>query len=369
MKQEKRGNLVKKKDIRDAAFLGATILAITLAHYYTATWRWDIHDFLRRLYYIPLIMTAFRFRLKGGILCSIIISAAYAPHFLFPHIDCCDAPGVGILNQLLEMVMFIGIGSITGFLVESDYRKKAELSRQIDQLTRLEEQVRRAEKLSAVGELASGVAHEIRNPLGIIKTIAQTILSEIHDEEASEGVEIIIHEVDRANAVIKSLLDFAKPGISHKKSVSLGRVINDVLMIATKYAGKHNVRIESAIEGDVSINADIEKLKQAFVNIIFNSIEAMPLGGTIEILADEKDGMAQIHITDSGKGIPDDIRDRIFDPFYTTKDKGTGLGLSIVHSIIEEHGGRIVLEKSDSSGTVFLISLPVDAVEGAEYEE
>lgn len=233
----------------------------------------------------------------------------------------------------------------------------------ISEIKKLENQVRRADKLSAVGELASGVAHEIRNPLGIIKTISQTINEDIKDdnieeEEIKEGIGIIIHEIDRANSVIKGLLDFAKPSVCQIKVQSIDKLLKDIVLITNKYAKQQNVKINYICKEDKNILIDGEKLKQAFVNIIFNSVHAMQSGGNLNIsLCIQKDWV-NISFEDEGTGIPKDKLEKIFEPFYTTKDIGTGLGLSITHRIIEEHKGYINIESEIGKGTKLDIYIP-----------
>nr|WP_243414655.1 ATP-binding protein [Sporosalibacterium faouarense] len=229
----------------------------------------------------------------------------------------------------------------------------------ITELRKLENQVRRAEKLSAVGELASGVAHEIRNPMGIIKTISQTIHKEMKDQEMKEGIEIIIHEIDRANKVIKELLDFAKPSIQQVKLYSIDKLIKEILLITTKFAQQYHVDIKYTSIEDVKILLDSEKLKQGFINIVFNAIQAMPDGGHVNINFRVKEKWAEIIFKDNGTGIPQDKLEKVFEPFYTTKKQGTGLGLAITHRIIEEHKGYMEIESQLGKGTKIIINLPI----------
>lgn len=465
--------MIKNGNIKALAFIGVSIIIITLLHYFTLVPKTDLHDFYRRLYYIPIIVAAFKFRLRGGILTSIGVSLLYAPHMTvyFGVID------IEVLNQILEIIMFIVIGIVTGFSVESDYKKKKLLEIQVKQHTdlenytqnildsitnvfitldrdlcvhsinkegrdilnladtnigedlssvfenyqdvekvlkrvivqekkelgietkcksgkpnglfvklyayplknilnktegvvvvlediseirKLESQVRRAEKLSAVGVLASGIAHEIRNPLGIIKTISQTIVHDIQDEDIKEGIEIIIHEVNRANNVIIGLLDFAKPSIGKVKAHSIGHIIKEILMITYNYALQYNVKINSNVDDEIMVMLDEEKIKQAFVNIIFNSIQAMPNGGNIDIEVTSNDYWANITFKDEGTGIPQDQLEKIYEPFYTTKDAGTGLGLPITHRIIEEHKGSMEISSILGAGTTINMYLPLE---------
>ncbi len=478
---------MQSKNKKDMLFIGTSVIIITALHYFTISQKWDIHDFYRRLYYIPIIVAAFKFRLKGGILTSLLVFIVYAPH-LFLYFGTFD---IAILNQYLEIVMFVIIGTLAGFLVESDFKKKNLLEIQIKKLTdlenftnnildsitnvliavdknlkiksinkegkellcvdkfylgkelnslfveyekvekvlvdvlkenkkviqvetkcntentkkidvkllayplknilgkvngvvlvlediseikKLENQVRRAEKLSAVGELASGVAHEIRNPLGIIKTISQTIQEDIvkertEEEEIKEGISIIIQEIDRANTVIKGILDFAKPSVYQVKMQSIDKLMNEIILITNKYAQQHQVQMKYICEKDQIIFVDGEKLKQAFVNIIFNAVHAMPHGGNLFICLCTHKNWVNIIFEDEGIGIPKEKIEKIFEPFYTTKDTGTGLGLSITHRIIEEHKGYIELESEVEKGTKICIYLPVKEEKGEDDNE
>ncbi|KPU27307.1 hypothetical protein TR13x_06075 [Caloranaerobacter sp. TR13] len=463
-----------KKEIIDIIFISISIVIITMLHYSIIPARWDIHDFHRRLFYIPIIISSFKFRLKGGLFTSIIVSILYGTPLIFPEILSLQKINMSILNHFLEIVMFIFIGTVTGFLVEADFKKKKILEMQIRKLTdlenftqnildsitnvliavdkdlkiqlinkegkkllgldetcigkgldilfveydkiektlkdvltfnkkvnivtkcnskdktniyvklfayplhnilnriegvvivledisqirKLENQVRRAEKLSAVGQLASGIAHEIRNPLGIIKTISQTVVKDIENAEIKEGLEIIVHEVDRANMVIKGLLDFAKPNVNQIKTQSIDKLIKEVIMLTKKYAQQHGVKIIYTSKVDIKILIDAEKIKQAFINIIFNSVQAMPEGGCLNISLNIKDNWVKVSFEDNGTGIQRNELEKIFEPFYTTKDTGTGLGLSITHRIIDEHGGYIEVSSKPGIGTKFDIFLP-----------
>lgn len=459
-----------KSTIKTKIFIGFSIIVITLMLYLTMYSKGGLHDFYRRLYYIPIILAAFKFRLKGAIITFSVIILLYAPHLLL-YFMVTDA---NIVNQMLEIIMFVVVACITGTLVEKEFRVKKLLEDQITKITglenytknildsilngviaidrnlkitsinkegkdilgyqdnhdkyiyeffeskeiirkllkdaldfnknivgyetysinkkgtkvpirihsyvlknlldisqgmvliiedisqikKLEEHIRRTEKLSAVGELASGIAHEIRNPLGIIKTIAQTINKDVEDEETKEGLAIIEHEIDRANKVIQGLLDFARPSIFKSSVQYLDKTIDIVIMIINKYAEQHKVNISFNYEKDITSSVDEDKLKQAFINIIFNSVQAMPGGGNIYINLYRKDEWNVISFKDEGFGINKNKLEKVFEPFYTTKENGIGLGLSITHRIIEEHKGYMQIESEEGKGTQIKIYLP-----------
>ncbi|QNO16061.1 sensor histidine kinase [Alkalicella caledoniensis] len=239
----------------------------------------------------------------------------------------------------------------------------------ITMMKALEEQVRRGDRLSAVGNLAAGIAHEIRNPLGIIKTISQTLQSgENHESEnLKEGLEIIDHEINRANDVVKWLLDFAKPEQYSPQPINLSEVINQLSSIFSKYSEKKSVDIKLNNKDNIWTYGDQEKLKQAFVNLMLNGIESISGNGIMDISLKVEDYNCVLQIIDSGCGIKQEITEKIFNPFFTTKEKGTGLGLSITHKIIEQHKGKLKIESVEGKGTKVMVYLPL--YEGDRNEE
>jgi len=455
------------KDKKSKIVIILLLLLITILHYSTRLRPWGIHDFYRRLYYIPIILAAFKFRLKGGFIVSTLVVLIYAPHLLtyFGELN------IEVINQFLESGMFMIIGLITGYLVEQDYKRGKALEHQVIKIAnlenythnilesidsgvmafeangslqtinrhiekilgskeevnrflaqediikqinrvlfgkekvikqelrytkgkdheiyleitiypiinaskvqegavvvvqdvtivkRLEAEVKRGERLAAVGQLASGIAHEIRNPLGIIKTISQTINQDIKDEEIKEGLDIIQHEIDRANKVIKGILDFARPNKIQDCKIDLEKLLNELVMVTRKFAQQQNVDLRFNILKQNKIQGDPDKLKQAFINIILNGIQAMKDGGKLEITLEESDKKwAVISFKDEGEGISDELLDKIFNPFFTTKESGTGLGLSITHSTIEEHNGKIEFNSKLGEGTNVKVYLPL----------
>jgi signal transduction histidine kinase len=229
----------------------------------------------------------------------------------------------------------------------------------ITEMHKLEEEIRRSDKLASIGIMASGVAHEIRNPLGIVKTIAQTIkLNDSLSLSDLEGINIIIDEVNRANSVIKEILDFSKIEKGILKENSIYELIEDVKKIIDNYSKDKNVDIINLVEENIELRIDVSKMKQVFMNLIFNAIDAMPLGGKVTIKSEISEKKIAIEITDNGVGIKEENIKNIFDPFFTTRDVGTGLGLSITHKIVKEHNGSIRVKSKANEGSSFIIELP-----------
>ncbi|SFH84152.1 Signal transduction histidine kinase [Tindallia magadiensis] len=357
---------MRKKDQWNMILIILLIVSITGLHYGTTASPWPIHDFYRRLYYIPIILSAFHFRLRGGFTSSAVIMLVYAPHLLlyFGTLD------IEVINQLLEAAMFMVVGVITGYLAEQAYQRELKLQNQVSQLKKmdlLEKKLRKSERLASLGQLASGIAHEIRNPLGIIKTISQTLHQEaLEAEETSmaEGLSIIENETDRANRVIKGMLDFARPEPLKLKAMDASVILEDLLHIMKSLAKQHQVEISSNMKAILPIHADADRLKQALMNLMLNGIQSMKNGGTLTITLDivnreKEEKQALIVIRDEGNGINEKDLPYIFDPFFTTKDGGTGLGLSVTHRIIEEHQGSIEVKSHKDEGTEFYLYLPL----------
>jgi two-component system, sporulation sensor kinase E len=232
----------------------------------------------------------------------------------------------------------------------------------ITEMKKIKDQMQRNDKLAAVGELATGIAHEIRNPLAIIKMIEQTMQTELKEnKDAMFELKIIDEEVERANKVIKSLMEFGKPSKNEKNSYCLNEIIEDVFIIVNNYTSKHHVNV-CFEKGEIPYaEVDKEQLKQAFVNLIFNAVDAMPNGGDLVISTEYlPDKWIKVIFQDSGEGIAEEHIDKIYSPFFTTKDEGTGLGLSIVHRIIEDHGGIIKVTSKLGKGTRFELFFPAE---------
>lgn len=232
----------------------------------------------------------------------------------------------------------------------------------VSEVKALTDQLIRADRLAAMGELTAGVAHEVRNPLGIIRASVQ--LLEDPDSgpvRAREAAAVIKQEIDRLDRVIKALLDFGRPSKPTLVPTSLADVLADVVLFTRRFAGQSEVRIEERYGDDVpTVMADPDQMKQVFVNLISNAVQAMEeTGGTIIVDVDGDEGFVSVSVTDDGPGIPAEDLSKVFDPFYSTRDEGTGLGLTMVHRIVDEHGGHIEVASKPGEGTRFTVSLPL----------
>jgi two-component system sensor histidine kinase HydH len=234
----------------------------------------------------------------------------------------------------------------------------------ISEMKRLRVEAQRNERLTALGHLAAGVAHEIRNPLSTIKGVAVYMARRMPQggrEEEAAGT--LIAEVDRLDRVVSELLEFARPGVLSTAECSLRELVDRALRLAD--ADMKAKRIAVKVEEEpgfppVSVNG--ERLTQALLNLFLNAVQAMEAGGELRVAFRRlPGGEFSITVGDTGPGIPEDVRRSLFTPYFTTKAGGTGLGLAIVHQIVEGHGGTIrVADAPGSRGAEFTITLPVD---------
>lgn len=228
------------------------------------------------------------------------------------------------------------------------------------------EQMRKAERLASIGELAAGIAHEIKNPLagiaGVIKVLKKDIPPGDHRAEVMQEVTV---QVDRMDKAVKNLLSFARPAEPKMTSVDLNDLIGKLLDFLSPQLASHSIVSERRFASDIpQLSLDPDLVRQAFLNIALNAIQAMPEGGrflvetNIEKKGAGRTGSIQVSFTDSGRGIPEDQLNKIFNPFFTTRRQGTGLGLSITRKIIEQHDGKITAESPAGAGARFVITFP-----------
>lgn len=242
----------------------------------------------------------------------------------------------------------------------------------------LEEKARRQDRLTALGELAAGVAHEMRNPLTTIRGYLQILPSNKDDEEfISEFSANLIREIDRLTRLTDNLLNMAKPISPEQQTVSLQETVQSVATFLADKLDDSGVQIE-IVDSDIDshIRVDVDRIKQVFINLFVNAAEAMSSGGAIKVQFSQKDERLTpeaplkpfviAEVADNGPGIPPKNIDRLFDPFFTTKNSGTGLGLSLTNRIVEEHGGFIRVESAVGDGARFWVFLPAadETIEG-----
>jgi two-component system sensor histidine kinase PilS (NtrC family) len=271
----------------------------------------------------------------------------------------------------------------------------------VTKVVEMEAELRRSERMAAVGELGAKIAHEIRNPLAAISGSIEMLRgshgpdagTQQGDGEADRLMDIVLRETDRLDGLITDFLDYARPRPPQVRRVALAPLLEDLVKMLEGVQPR-SVQVVCAPPADIEVTADPDQLKQVLWNLALNALQAMPDGGRLELgahtladgaqgtdearrnggletapagsgrPADEAEGWVEIAVADDGPGIPPDVQERMFEPFFTTKSDGTGLGLATVHRIIESHGGVLLLDSDGESGTTFRIRLP-DAGEEA----
>jgi two-component system sensor histidine kinase HydH len=229
---------------------------------------------------------------------------------------------------------------------------------------KLQEEIKIKERLAALGEMSAQVAHEIRNPLGAIELNAEFLERKTEDEKSKVLTRNIIEEVKILNRIVTDFLAFAREPRLNKKKIALGPLLQKTADMACAAYKKIPIHIKISILPDFPlIELDENEFKKALLNFLLNAIEAMPKGGDLALTVESRDGACAILISDTGSGIPDAVKPRIFNPFFTTKETGTGLGLAIAHKIIAGHYGTLSFTSQADKGTTFLITLPFSSGE------
>ncbi|GAB4334626.1 MAG: ATP-binding protein [Desulfobulbaceae bacterium] len=234
--------------------------------------------------------------------------------------------------------------------------------RDLTQIRRLQATVQKQEKMAAIGNLAAGVAHEVRNPLSSIKGYATYFGSLFPAEsEQKKAAEVMSTEVERLNRVISELLEIARPSDLKPKETDLPFLITSSLRLVRQDAEAAGVTIRTFLDERMKpLTIDPDRITQGLLNLYINSIQAMPGGGELSVTARDHDDTVELTIADTGTGIPEEVRTRMFDPYFTTKNTGTGLGLAVVQKVFEAHGATITVTGREGNGTVFTIVIPRD---------
>jgi len=357
------------------AILVLVVIGIGYLHFTTPGYMIFYHDMFRRLSYFPIVLGAIWFGVWGGLALAVLSSIAFIPHVL---LFIGQETGT-YLGELTEIILYLAAGTVTGIIAgrESLLRKRykelsEKLERSYDKLHRetqllleAEEQLSAAQKLSALGQLSASLAHEIKNPLSSIKGTAEILLDEFPPAHPKrEFVEILLKETTRLNNTVEDVLQFSRRGAPGREkddaeSEPLSRVIDRVAnLLASQLRAKSISLSVTGREAGKTFLVAGEKLSQVFLNIILNAIDAVPPKGAITIDTRKQAAGYTVSVQDNGSGIPEPLQDKIFDPFYSTKEGGTGLGLSISRKIVESYGGTLTLSGAETGGACFTVFLP-----------
>jgi signal transduction histidine kinase len=271
------------------------------------------------------------------------------------------------IQILVVITCTVLMGALFVVLIFVVQRGEAIIERRAQERLRLKEQLGRAERLSAMGEMAAGISHEIRNPLGIIRSSAELLKKKVaRTDPANTLPDIIVEEATRLNGIITDFINFARPRSPKISPCRVDDVIEKNITFLSAQIDEGRYVIEKNCQNPLPlVMADAPLLHQSFLNIFINAMQAMPEGGRIRVAIRAEGARVVVDIDDEGQGVPTDLLDKIWDPFFTTKDKGSGLGLGIVKNIIESHGGAVRIANRAPQGARVTIELPIMPPESA----
>jgi signal transduction histidine kinase len=339
------------------------------------------------IFLLPILSGSTRYPLRGARLVTLIAVILYGSFFFTDK----NVPLEELPEETLELAIIIFFSALIGLLVNNaseqervsqrKLRRAAEditaanvelrlaqedLRAKVVELETMEQAIRRADRLAALGEMSSGLAHEIRSPLGVIQSSAEMLEKKVLSLEPDNRlVSVIVEEISRINKLIEYFLAFASPPSLQLQTTNLNEILQRAIHLVEAMAKSRQIRIEVNSSYNYTLQVDENLLHQCLLNLLLNALDVTPFGGTIRVEAvfTRSENEIRIAIRDSGPGIPADAESRIFIPFYTTKENGTGLGLAIVQQIMTMHAGRIEVENSPDGGAVFILCLPLQESE------
>ena len=343
-----------------AVLLAAIEIGLRLTPPGMEHWYYALH----RLYYIAVITGALTFGWTGGLLTALLSSALY-----LIRVSDADSPDArNAFDRYLETVVFCLVGLVAGVLANRERKHRLEAERTSEELRRVYgelqnnlEHLKRAGRMSALGHMSAGLAHEIRNPLAGIDGAAAILRDQPQNESTRmEFLDIIQKETRRLDRLVTNFLEFARPRAPAMQPVDIGSLVQSVVSVIKQTAARHNVEFTLDVPAHLPpLPCDSGQIKQVLLNLMLNSVQAMPSGGSVTISAGMRNDAVLVRVCDTGTGIPASEVESIYDPFFTTKETGTGLGLPTAYQIIEQHGGELKLERTGPAGTCFVFTLPI----------
>ena len=372
---------------RRIALIAGLIVVATVLHYGINLQEGAIHDLLTRSYYIPIVLAGLWFGARGGFAAALAVTVVFFPHALHGW----NAPYT-LVFRMIEIVMYYAMGILTGVLssrvtralaaeraarvaresalAEKEYAYQ-ELRARTGEVFALEEQVRRSERLAALGKLSAGLAHEIRNPLGSIKTAVEVLADRScagraeGDGDSDELFEVIVEETERLNRILTAFLDFARAergaGDTEPPRAELRRAVEQLADLVRAQLEGREIELLAPADGlEVVTAIPPSALRQVLLNLVLNAAEAIGRSGRIELSVIRRTPAAiTLAIADDGPGLPEGLGDEIFDPFVSTKPGGTGLGLSVVARVLDTFGGAIAFDRTVAAGCRAVVTLPL----------
>lgn len=340
------------------------LLLISYLHYSTAPGISQLHAVYRYFYFLPIVFGALQFGYWGGLFAALAATLLFIPHILLRW----DIQTLDAFNDLLVVFVFFGVALITGLTIDrlkhaqmEQAQTAAKLALSLEQIQKQGEALRRSERLSSLGTLAGGLAHEIRNPLGIIRACAQ--LLELEDDGVStEAVTVIRQESDRIEQLVQELLNYAGDAGPQLEQADLCELVRKTGKRLRPLVEAKGIKLLLELPTVMTtVIIDCVQIEKMLVNLCINAIQSLNGSGSITIAVhqeSERQSLIRLEVIDDGPGISPAELSRIFDPFYSTKEKGIGLGLSVVQRIVDDHHGQIQVVSELEVGTRVLIDIP-----------
>lgn len=339
--------MFRQGTIRHIGYIAFFLLSLTVLHYISpqiAHDRYHLEIIFQRLYFLPIVLACFWFDTKGGLLtfCSVFL-------LLLPHlVRSWSGFSAADLTRIMQIVVYFVIAVTLGEVVSLQKQQQMK--------------AKQAENLAAIGKSLSAVAHDMKTPLIAIGGFAN-LLKKSFSQDTPEGskLDIIISETARLESMVKNMLDFSRPLDLARNRVDIGLIVNECAAIIEESAKDRMIRIEIKIaDGLPTPLLDQARIRQALINLLTNAVQASPQGETVELRCYRKGKDLFLDISDCGCGIPLEMREAVFSPFFSTKKDGTGLGLPIVKKIVDAHGGTLEMIDNPCRGLTFRIVLPLD---------
>jgi signal transduction histidine kinase len=313
--------------------------------------------------FVPLILAGLWFHLRGAVIACALTSVMSLLHLV---LQLGPDHAHGLVSTVVLIVLYNVVGFTTGVLSErrAQALERAEahavaLERNARALIQAEEVIARSERLHAVGELAAGMAHEIRNPLGGIRGAAEILAKDTTSSEVrTEFGRLMEDEIGRLDRVVRNFLQFARPSSAVVEHVRVADVLDSVMLLLGPDARRRGIQLANDVPAESVILASPDLFRQVLLNVALNAVQAQPSGGCVRISARALGDVMEFRVEDEGPGIPQEVRETMFDAFVTTRPDGSGLGLPIAHRLAKSMGGRVDLVATGASGTTFRIVMP-----------
>ena len=348
------------------------VLLVGLLHTFTPSSYWFWHTIYRRLSYLPIVIGAVWFGLRGGVTFSLLACLAFIPHLW--HFS--GRGSTIFLAEAMEIPLYLGAGLLVGYIADQESRLRrryqqiserlkesyARLHRESALLIKLEEQLAASRKMSALGELSASIAHEIKNPLAAIRGAVEIIADGIGQEDPKgKFAAILIKETERLAGAVNNVLAYSRKeevGGGDERREALEPLLSRTISLAVGEMKRKRIELETFISSDsAGLVVPADRFSQVILNLLLNACEAVGDGGMIRVRSWIADRGLRLEVADNGPGVPEEMREQIFQPFYSGKSEGTGLGLAITSRLVAACGGGISVKESDLGGAAFIIAM------------